>query len=116
LQANALAQYEGLFATGEVVHVACNAHARRRFVEAQASAPDDAEEALQSIRKLDKVGPELAGRFAADDGAGRQQYRFAQTAAVREGFHARLAIQRARRYRSRPWARRSATRCRTGRH
>jgi hypothetical protein len=39
LQADALAQYEGLFTTGQVVHVACNAHARRRFVEAQASAP-----------------------------------------------------------------------------
>jgi hypothetical protein len=39
LQADALAQYEGLIATGEVVHVACNAHARRRFVEAQATAP-----------------------------------------------------------------------------
>src|SRR5262249_44677640 len=43
LQADALAQYEGLFATGAVIHVACNAHARRRFVEAQASAPAEAE-------------------------------------------------------------------------
>src|SRR5262245_30504421 len=52
LQADALAQYEGLFATGGVVHVACNAHARRRFVEAQASAPTEAEEALKYIRYL----------------------------------------------------------------
>jgi transposase len=52
LQADALAQYEGLFATGEVIHVACNAHARRRFVEAQASAPAEADEALKYIRKL----------------------------------------------------------------
>ena len=50
LQADALAQYEGLFATGAVAHVACNAHARRRFVEAQASAPSEAEEALYSPR------------------------------------------------------------------
>jgi hypothetical protein len=34
LQADALAQYEGLFATGEIIHVACNAHARRRFAAA----------------------------------------------------------------------------------
>jgi transposase len=34
LQADALAQYEGLFTTGAIIHVACNAHARRRFVEA----------------------------------------------------------------------------------
>jgi transposase len=95
LQADALAQYEGLFATGGVVHVACNAHARRRFVEAQSSAPDEAEEALQYIRKLYKVERELGDRFAADDDAGRQQYRSAQTAAAREEFHAWLAGQQA---------------------
>jgi transposase len=96
LQADALAQYEGLFATGGVVHVACNAHARRRFVEAQASAPAEAEEALKYIRKLYKVERDLVGLFASDDDAGRQQYRSAQTAAVREEFHAWLLGQRAR--------------------
>ena len=96
LQADALAQYEGLFATGVVIHAACNAHARRRFVEAQASAPAEAEEALRYIRRLYKVERELIDRFAADDDAGRQQYRFAQTAALREEFHAWLVEQRAR--------------------
>ena len=96
LQADALAQYEGLFATGEVVHVACNAHARRRFVEAQASAPTAAEEALKYIRKLYKVERELADRFAADDDAGRQHYRSAQTAEAREQFRAWLAGQQVR--------------------
>jgi transposase len=96
LQADALAQYEGLFATGGVIHVACNAHARRRFVEAQASAPDEAEEALSYIRTLYKVERELADLFAVDDDAGRQQYRFARTAAVRDEFHAWLVAQRAR--------------------
>jgi transposase len=95
LQADALAQYEGLFASGRVAHVACWAHARRRFVEAQGSAPDEAEEALKYIRKLYKVERELAGRFAADDDAGRQQYRAAQTAAAREEFRAWLAGQQA---------------------
>ena len=96
MQADALAQYEGLFATGTVIHAACNAHARRRFVEAQASAPAEAEEALKYIRKLYKVERELGEQFAADDAAGRQQYRFAQTAAVREEFHAWLVRQQAR--------------------
>jgi transposase len=96
LQADALAQYEGLFTTGDVLHAACNAHARRRFVEAQASAPDEAEEALKYIRDLYKVERELGERFAADDDAGRQQYRSAQTAAVREQFHAWLVGQQAR--------------------
>ncbi|HXO24303.1 MAG TPA: IS66 family transposase [Streptosporangiaceae bacterium] len=95
LQADALAQYERLFATGQVVHVACNAHARRRFVEAQASAPTEAEEALKYIRKLYKVERELGERFAADDDAGRQQNRSAQTAVVREEFHAWLVGQQA---------------------
>jgi transposase len=96
LQADALAQYEGLFAGGKVVHVACNAHARRRFVEAQESAPVEAEEASKYIRKLYKVERELSDRFAVDDDAGRQHYRSAQTAAVREEFHAWLLVQRAR--------------------
>jgi transposase len=96
LQADALAQYEGLFATGKVIHAACNAHARRRFVEAQASAPAEAEEALTYVRKLYKIERELAERFAAADDAGRQQYRFAQTAAVREEFHAWLVGQQPR--------------------
>jgi transposase len=96
LQADALAQYEGLFAGGEVVHVACNAHARRRFVEAQSSAPDEAEEALKYIRKLYKVERELAEQFAADDDAGRQAYRCVQTAAAREEFHAWLLGQQGR--------------------
>jgi transposase len=95
LQADALAQYEGLFATGKVVHVACNAHARRRFVEAQGSAAAEAEEALKYIRKLYQVERELAQRFAADDDAGRQQHRCAQTAQTRQQFHAWLRTQQA---------------------
>jgi transposase len=95
LQADALAQYEGLFATGRVVHVACNAHARRRFVEALASAPAEAEEAPAYIRKLYQVERELSQRLAADDDAGRQQYRAGRTAAVRDQFHARLIEQQA---------------------
>jgi hypothetical protein len=67
-EADALAQYAGLFATGQFVHVACNAHARRRFVDAQALAPAEAGEALGYIRKLYKTEPDrqalLRGRSA----------------------------------------------------
>jgi len=94
LQADALAQYEGLFATGAVVHVACNAHARRRFVEAQASAPAEAADALAYFRALYQVERDMAERFTADDDAGRQEYRCAQTAAVRQAFHAWLLEKR----------------------
>jgi transposase len=96
LQADALAQYEGLYRAGGVVHVACNAHARRRFVEAQASAPAEAEEALKYIRKLYKVERDLSGLFASDDDAGRQQCRSAQTATVRDEFHTWLVEQQTR--------------------
>jgi hypothetical protein len=95
LQADALAQYEGLFAAGQILHVACNAHARRRFVEAQAPAPDEAAVALAYIRKLYQVERELVERFAADDDAGRQQYRSVHTASVRAEFHTWLMAQRA---------------------
>src|SRR5262249_50282796 len=95
LQADALAQYEGLFATGEVVHAACWVHARRRFVEAQASSPAEADQALKYIRKLYSVERELVERFAADEDVGRQHYRSAQTASVRAEFHAWLTAQRA---------------------
>lgn len=94
LQADALAQYEGLFADGTVIHVACNAHARRRFVEAKASTPPEAAEALAFFRALYQVERALSQRFAADDDGGRQQYRHAQTAAVRQTFHAWLVEKR----------------------
>jgi transposase len=96
LQADALAQYEGLFATGKIFHVACNAHARRKFVEAQTSAPPEAEEALGYFRRLYQVERELASRFKATDDAGRQQYRSAQTEGARERFHAWLLGQQER--------------------
>jgi hypothetical protein len=47
LQADGLAQSEGLFAPNRVVHAACWTHARRRFVAAQGSAPEEAKQALQ---------------------------------------------------------------------
>src|SRR5262249_59032788 len=73
----------------------CTARERRRFVEARASAPDEAEEALRYIRNLYQVEGELADQFATDDDACRQHYRSAQTAAVREEFWAWLTAQRA---------------------
>ncbi len=96
LQADALAQYEGLFATGRVVHVACWAHARRRFVEAQGTAAAEAEEALKYIRKLYQVERDLAEQFAADDDMGRERYRSAHTADVWLAFHTWLVNQQAR--------------------
>ena len=51
-QADALAQYESLYATGLVEHCCCWAHARRKFVAASEAGDVRAEEALTLIRKL----------------------------------------------------------------
>lgn len=52
LQADALAQYEGLYRDGQVKHCCCWAHARRKFVAASEGGDAKAEEALALIRRL----------------------------------------------------------------
>ena len=55
-----------------------------RFVEAEASAPQQAAEALAYFRKLCQVERELTEPFAADDDAGRQHYRCGHTKHFRQ--------------------------------
>jgi transposase len=52
LQADALAQYEGLYGEGRVQHVCCWAHARRKFVAAADGGDERANGALELIRRL----------------------------------------------------------------
>jgi transposase len=52
LQADALAQYEGLYGDDRVLHVCCWAHARRKFVAAAEAKDERAEAALSLIRQL----------------------------------------------------------------
>jgi transposase len=52
LQADALAQYEGLYGEDRVKHVCCLAHARRKFVAAADSGDERANTALEFIRQL----------------------------------------------------------------
>jgi transposase len=87
LQADALAQYEGLYATGQVKHVACWAHARRKFVEAQGSDAANAEAALAFIGRLYTVEKDLRRitATAATEGL-RQQQRHAQATPILEEF------------------------------
>jgi transposase len=59
LQADALAQYEGLFAGGQVLHCCCWAHARRKFVAAAEGGDDRAKEALALIRRLYAIERDL---------------------------------------------------------
>jgi hypothetical protein len=64
--------------------------------------------------KLYQVERELARQFTADDDAGRQRYRSAQTAAVRAEFHAWLLRKKEQVLPKAPWRMRSAMRYRTG--
>jgi hypothetical protein len=52
LQADALAQYEGLYGDGRVKHICCWAHARRKFVAAVEGGDARAAVPLERIRQL----------------------------------------------------------------
>lgn len=52
LQADAHRCYEPLYRSGHIVEVACFAHARRRFVDAEATEPDLAKQAVDLIGAL----------------------------------------------------------------
>ena len=65
LQADAYAGYDGIFAPGDVKEVACWAHARRKFVEAQKSDPKRALIAVAYIKKLYEI-ERLANKLIED--------------------------------------------------
>lgn len=76
LQADALAQYEGLYGPDKVKHVCCWAHARRKFVAAAEGGNEQANRAVELIRKLygiERRLPEL--HLAADDSVSQQRRR-----------------------------------------
>ena len=57
LQADAFSGYDGIYtgSAGKILEVACWAHARRKFFEAQSSSPAEASLILQMIRRLYEV-------------------------------------------------------------
>jgi transposase len=57
LQADAFSGYDGIFtgSDGQIIEVACWAHARRKFFEARSSSPAEASLILQKIRRLYEV-------------------------------------------------------------
>jgi transposase len=77
LQADALAQYEGLYGEDKVKHVCCWAHARRKFVAAWEGGDERAEAALAWIGQLYAIERDLPPLLPpADDpvaAAARQQ-------------------------------------------
>jgi transposase len=75
LQADALAQYEGLYGAGRVKHCCCWAHARRKFVAAVEAGDDRGVAALDWIRQLYRIERELPDLAPLGDDPARAQQR-----------------------------------------
>jgi transposase len=87
LQADALAQYEGLYGAGRVQHCCCWAHARRKFVAAAEGGDEGARAALERIGQLYAIERELPPLLPpADDPAAqlRRRQREEQRRALRQ--------------------------------
>ena len=75
-QADALAQYEGLYAEDRVKHVCCVAHARRKFVAASDAGDERAAKALELIGRLYAIERALPSLLPpSDDPVQREQRR-----------------------------------------
>jgi transposase len=90
LQADALAQYEGLYAEDAVKHVCCFAHARRKFVAALDADDATAQRAVDLIRRLYAIERQLPPLLAPSDEPREQDQRRA-----REEQRRRLRQERA---------------------
>jgi transposase len=64
LQADAFSGYDGIYAGGDVVEVGCNAHARRKFIEAQTTDPVRAAAALAYYRQLYAIETAIKAEIA----------------------------------------------------
>jgi len=74
LQADALAQYEGLY-SDELKHVCCGAHARRKFVAALEGGDERAKGAVELFGKLYAIERQLPALLGPSDDPTKQQER-----------------------------------------
>jgi len=74
LQADAFGGYDGIYTSGDVVEVACWAHARRKFYDARSTDPDRAHRALAWIRQLYDVEKDAKKLDAEGRRAMRQEH------------------------------------------
>jgi transposase len=103
LQADAFGGYDGIYTNGEVVEVGCNAHARRKFIDAQSSDPARASAALAFYRELYAIEKKIREEIAksapegkadeAERAAIRLRFRQAQAIPVLERFREWLEVQ-----------------------
>jgi transposase len=102
LQADAFSGYDGIYAGGDVVEVGCNAHARRKFIEAQTTDAARSAAALAYYRQLYAIEREIKAEIAklppeADEPARaaiRLRVRQGRAVPVLEGFKAWLDAQK----------------------
>jgi transposase len=88
IQADAYSGYDGLYLPGGAVEVACWAHVRRKFVDAEATEPTLAKEAIDRIRALFKV-EDAARDLTPED---RVRLRRQHAAPLLEEFRAWLQV------------------------
>ncbi len=74
-QADALAQYEGLYADDKVKHVCCVAHARRKFVAASDAGDERAIKALDMIGRLYAIERALPPLLPPSDDSTQRELR-----------------------------------------
>lgn len=67
IHADAFPGYDDVFLRDEVFEVACWAHARRKFIEAEASDPEFSKEIIDRIRELYAIEEEAKARGLGDD-------------------------------------------------
>jgi transposase len=97
LQADALAQYEGLFAGGKVKHVCCWAHCRRKFVEAVAGGDERGNAALDWIGQLYVVERQLPALLPVSEPQELRRQREEQRRQLRQ-LHARPVLDALKRW------------------
>lgn len=73
-QADALAQYEGLYGDDKVKHVCCVAHARRKFVTASDAGDERASKALEMIGRLYAIERALPPLLPPSDDPVQREY------------------------------------------
>jgi transposase len=86
LQADALAQYEGLYGDDRIKHVCCWAHARRKFVAAAEAHDERADAALALIHRLYAIERDLSPLLLPSEdpaAAAQRRYREEQRRDVR---------------------------------
>jgi transposase len=102
LQADAFSGYDGIYAGGDVIEVGCNAHARRKFVEAQKTDTARSAVALAYYRQLYAIEKGIKVELAklpedADElmrAAMRLRVRQERAVSVWESFEAWLDAER----------------------